>query len=74
MPGTILEFSWSTADQATLRRAEQMFEVDEGRVLVAPKVLNIADPDDTSAHRTKVADALICLYQTLLDERFGATS
>ncbi len=63
-----------TPDLATLHRAEQMFEIDEGRALVAPKVLDLAESDDTSANRTEVAGALTRLYQTLLDERFGAAS
>jgi hypothetical protein len=58
------------ADEATLRRLSERFELDPERALVAPQELGMSAPEHAAAERA--ADVLAPIYQSLLDELFGS--
>ncbi len=63
-----------TPDDATLRRVEQLFELEPDRTLVMTGELNAPHSINSPRSQTAAADALICMYQALVDERFGRAS
>jgi hypothetical protein len=63
-----------TPDQATLGRVEEMFELEPGRTAVISEELSMRGPADSTALQARAADALVRLYQALVDQRAGKSS